>query len=116
MTFADKHCVPCEDDGFPPLTKEQAADFMLHVPLWSVNDESTEIHRVFRFKNFAEALAFTNKIGALAEEEGHHPDIQLSWGKVGVSLTTHSIKGLSENDFVLAAKIDLLENNTGGMV
>jgi 4a-hydroxytetrahydrobiopterin dehydratase len=103
--------VPCEDDGFPPLTKEQAADFLPHVPLWSMNDEATHITRVFRFKNFKEALDFTNKIGALAEEEGHHPDIQLGWGKVGVTLTTHAVKGLSENDFVLAAKIDLLEEH-----
>ncbi|MDB5195486.1 MAG: phhB [Parcubacteria group bacterium] len=107
-SLADKKCVPCEDDGFPALTKEQASDFLPHVPLWSINDEATEIHRTFRFKDFKEALAFTNKVGALAEEEGHHPDIQLGWGKVGIKLTTHSLKGLSENDFVLAAKIDLL--------
>jgi 4a-hydroxytetrahydrobiopterin dehydratase len=106
--LSDKKCVPCEDDGFPPLTKEQVGDFLPHVPLWSINDEATEIHRTFRFKNFKEALDFTNKVGALAEEEGHHPDIQLGWGKVKVSLTTHAVKGLSENDFVLAAKIDLL--------
>lgn len=105
----DKHCVPCEDDGFPPLTKEQAASFMEHVPLWSINDDSTEISRLFRFTDFKSALAFTNKVGELAEEEGHHPDIMLSWGKVGIRLSTHSIKGLSENDFVLAAKIDILE-------
>lgn len=107
-SLADKKCVPCEDDGFPALTKEQAADFMPHVPLWSIDDDSTHIHRVFRFKNFKEALEFTNKVGAIAEEEGHHPDIQLGWGKVGVTLTTHSLKGLSENDFVLAAKVDLI--------
>ncbi|MGE5541224.1 MAG: 4a-hydroxytetrahydrobiopterin dehydratase [Bacillota bacterium] len=106
--LASKKCVPCENDGFPPLTKEQANDFMQHVPLWSVNEEATEIFRTFRFPDFKQALEFTNKIGALAEEEGHHPDIQLGWGKVGVTLTTHSVKGLSENDFVLAAKIDLL--------
>lgn len=108
--LASKRCIPCEGDDFPALTKEQAADFMPHVPLWSINEDSTEISRLFRFKDFKEALKFTNKIGALAEEEGHHPDIMLAWGKVGVKLTTHSIKGLSENDFVLAAKIDLLEH------
>ncbi len=110
--LSDKKCVPCEDDGFPPLTKEQAADFMEHVPLWSIDSASIEISRLFRFKDFKEALAFTNQVGALAEEQGHHPDIRLGWGKVGVTLTTHSIKGLSENDFVLAAKIDLLEKKT----
>lgn len=107
--LAKKKCVPCDNEGFPALSKEQAADFMEHVPLWSLNDDATEIYRTFRFKNFKEALAFTNRVGALAEEEGHHPDIMLSWGKVGITLTTHSVKGLSENDFVLAAKIDLLE-------
>ncbi len=108
--LADKKCVPCEDEDFPALTKEQAADFLTHVPLWSSNDESTVIHRVFRFKNFKDALAFTNEVGAVAEEQGHHPDISLGWGKVEVKLTTHSIKGLSENDFIVAAKIDLLES------
>lgn len=107
--LAKKDCVPCEDEDFPPLTPEQAKDFMEHVPLWSINADSTEISRVYRFKNFKEALAFTNQIGELAEEQGHHPDIQLGWGKVGVTLTTHSIKGLSENDFVIAARIDLLD-------
>jgi 4a-hydroxytetrahydrobiopterin dehydratase len=107
--LASKKCVPCEGDDFPALTKEQAADFMMHVPLWSINDESTAINRTFRFKNFKDALAFTNEVGAIAEEQGHHPDIALAWGKVGISLTTHSIKGLSENDFIVAAKIDLLE-------
>lgn len=106
--LSKKHCVPCEDDGFPPLTREQAADFMEHVPLWSLNEDATVINRTYRFKDFKEALEFVNSVGALAEEEGHHPDIQLSWGKVGVSLTTHSIKGLSENDFILAVKIDML--------
>ncbi len=106
--LASKHCVPCEDEDFPALTPEQAKDFMGHVPLWSINDDSTEIHRIYRFPDFKEALAFTNKVGAEAEEQGHHPDIKLGWGKVRVSLTTHSVKGLSENDFILAARIDLI--------
>ena len=108
--LADKHCVPCEDDGFPPLTPEQAKDFLEHTPLWSMNEESTSIHRVFRFPDFKSALAFVNGVGKVAEEEWHHPDIKLGWGKVEIQLTTHSIKGLSENDFIVAAKIDLLPN------
>ena len=107
--LTDKHCVPCEDESFPPLNTAQVGDFMEHVPLWSTNADSTEITRVFRFKDFKDALAFTNNVGNLAEAEGHHPDIQLGWGKVGLKLTTHSIKGLSENDFILAVKIDLLD-------
>lgn len=103
-----KKCVPCEDKDFPAFTAPQARDFMEHVPMWSLNDKTTQINRTFRFKDFAEALAFTNKVGAVAEEEGHHPDIQLGWGKVGITLSTHSIGGLSENDFIVAAKIDLL--------
>ncbi|MEK7602214.1 MAG: 4a-hydroxytetrahydrobiopterin dehydratase [Patescibacteria group bacterium] len=108
--LAQKKCVPCEDEDFPALTPPQAKDFMEHVPLWSLNEDSTELFRVFRFKDFKEALAYTNEIGEVAEEEGHHPDISLGWGKVEVRLTTHSIHGLSENDFIVAAKIDLLEN------
>jgi 4a-hydroxytetrahydrobiopterin dehydratase len=106
--LADKHCVPCEDDGFPALTPEQAKDFIEHTPLWSLNEESTSIHRVFRFADFKTALAFVNEVGKVAEEEWHHPDIKLGWGKVEVKITTHSIKGLSENDFIVAAKVDLL--------
>lgn len=105
--LADKECIPCEGD-WPALTPEQAADFMEHVPGWGLDVESRSISRMYTFKDFKEALAFTNKVGELAEEEGHHPDIFLSWGKVGIGLTTHSINGLSENDFILAAKIDLL--------
>lgn len=108
MSLSEKHCVPCEDDGFPALTKEQAQDLMEQVPAWALADDAKSIRRVFGFKDFATALAFTNTLGKLAEEEWHHPEIRLSWGSVEVTLTTHSIKGLSENDFILATKIDLL--------
>ena len=73
---------------------------------WKLAHDFKHISKEFTFKNFADALAFVDKIGALAEEEGHHPDITLAWGKVGVTLTTHAIGGLSQNDFILAAKID----------
>lgn len=107
MDLAQKKCVACEG-GFPALTKEQAKDFHVEVPKWSMNEEATVISRTFSFKDFKEALAFTNEVGKLAEEDWHHPDLKLSWGKVEISLTTHAVKGLSENDFILAAKIDLL--------
>lgn len=107
--LAEKHCVPCGDKDFPPLTKEQAADLMPHIPEWKVNAGATEISREFGFKDFWTALTFVNRVGKLAEEENHHPDIALSWGKVGIRLSTHEIKGLSENDFVLAVKIDLIQ-------
>lgn len=107
--LAKKDCVPCEDKDFPPLTREQAQDFMQHVPQWSLSGDAKEIRRSYRFQDFKEALVFVNKVGAVAEEQGHHPDIRFTWGKVEISLSTHSIGGLSENDFILAAKIDLLE-------
>lgn len=106
--LAHKRCVPCEG-GFPALTKDQASDYLPHVPEWKMNDAGTEIARTFKFADFAEALEFANKIGELAQEEWHHPDLSVAWGNVGVLLTTHAVKGLSENDFIMAAKIDLLD-------
>ena len=106
--LADKKCIPCEDKNFPPFTPEQAKDMMEHIPGWELSGTSTIISRNYTFKNFAEALAFANKIGEIAEEQSHHPDLTVSWGKVGVMLTTHSIKGLSESDFIVAAKINLI--------
>ncbi|HYF29397.1 MAG TPA: 4a-hydroxytetrahydrobiopterin dehydratase [Candidatus Paceibacterota bacterium] len=107
--LSKKKCKPCEDDGFPALTKEQAGDLMQHIPEWTLSERGTSITRQFPFKDFKEALAFANKVGELADEEWHHPDLIVAWGRVEVLLTTHSVKGLSENDFILAAKIDLLE-------
>ncbi len=89
-----------------PLFRTKAVELQTEVPLWSLALDSKSISRAYTFKNFAEALVFVNKVGALAETEGHHPDIALSWGKVDRTLSTHSIGGLSENDFILAAKID----------
>jgi 4a-hydroxytetrahydrobiopterin dehydratase len=103
-TLASKHCVPCEG-GVPALTAEQIASLLSELDGWSVED-GKKLKRTYRFRDFAQALAFVNKAGALAEAEGHHPDLLLSWGKVGVELWTHAIGGLSENDFILAAKLD----------
>lgn len=102
-----RRCKPCEG-GFPALTKAQATDLLPHVPGWRLNEEATDIARVYSFPDFAKALAFVDRVGALAEEEGHHPDIELSWGRVRIRLSTHEVRGLSENDFILAAKIDML--------
>lgn len=106
--LAQKKCVACEG-GVPKLTRMDAEAFLMHTPRWSLNEDATEISREFRFKDFKEAMAFANAIGEIAEEEGHHPDLRVSWGKVGIHLTTHAIGGLSENDFIVAAKVDLLE-------
>ena len=91
-----------------PLTIQEAQTLLKDIPAWMLSPDVKKVARQFTFKNFSEALAFTNKVGAIAEEEGHHPDITLSWGKVGIELTTHAIGGLSENDFILAAKIDAI--------
>lgn len=105
--LAAKVCVACEG-GVPPLSKEQAKQLSAQIQGWTVSGDSKWLSKEFKFKDFKEALAFTNKVGEIAEKEGHHPDIVLSWGKVVIELTTHAIQGLSENDFILAAKIDQL--------
>ena len=99
-----KHCVPCEG-GIPALTAEEIAPLMRQLDGWSVEGVE-KLTKSYRFPDFVQALAFVNRAGAIAEEEGHHPDLFLTWGKVGVELTTHAIHGLSENDFILAAKLD----------
>ncbi|HEX5774903.1 MAG TPA: 4a-hydroxytetrahydrobiopterin dehydratase [Candidatus Paceibacterota bacterium] len=110
--LSKKKCVPCEGD-FPAFTKEQATDMMEHIPEWTLSDNGKAITRSFPFKDFKSALAFANKVGKVAEEEWHHPDLIVAWGRVEVLLTTHSIKGLAENDFIMAAKIDLLIDDHG---
>jgi 4a-hydroxytetrahydrobiopterin dehydratase len=105
--LAKKHCIPCSG-GVPPLTSDQIAELSPQlVAEWSVVD-GHHLERVWALDDFEQALALTNKIGELAEEEGHHPDIFLAWGKVKLTIFTHSIDGLSEADFILAAKVDQL--------
>jgi 4a-hydroxytetrahydrobiopterin dehydratase len=105
--LSDKKCVPCQG-GVPPLAGEELKKLAAELGGgWAVVEER-RLERTFKFKNFAEALAFTNRVGALAEAEGHHPDIHLSWGRVKIILTTHKINGLTESDFIMAAKIDAL--------
>lgn len=105
MDLAKKRCKSCEG-GMPPATKEEAEMLLKRVNNWTLSEDGKRISKNFTFKDFAGALAFANKVGAIAEEEGHHPDLFVGWGKVRVELTTHALKGLSENDFILAAKID----------
>jgi 4a-hydroxytetrahydrobiopterin dehydratase len=106
MPLSDKNCVPCHG-GVPALTAGQVSEIKSEVPFWSVV-ENHHLERTFRFPDFVTALAFVNRIGALAEEQGHHPDILLAWGKVAVTIWTHAVNGLTESDFVLASKIDRL--------
>lgn len=106
--LAKKKCVACEG-GVAPLNRVEAEVLLQQLRGWTLADDAKTISKTFAFKNFAEALAFVNKVGAIAEAEGHHPDIELSWGKAAIALTTHAIGGLSENDFILAAKVDELQ-------
>jgi 4a-hydroxytetrahydrobiopterin dehydratase len=106
-SLANEKCVPCRG-GVPPLKGAELRELQAQLAAgWRVVDEHhLELERTF--PDFATALAFVNRVGALAEEEGHHPDIDLAWGKVRITLWTHKIDGLSRSDFVLAAKIDQL--------
>lgn len=107
MFLADKKCVPCEG-GTPPLPRERVEELLRETSEWGVDAEFKEIKRVFKFKDFKVAMVFVNRVAEIAEAEGHHPDITINWNKVSLSLSTHSIGGLSENDFILAAKINAL--------
>src|SRR5687767_4326081 len=105
--LADRECVPCKG-GVPPLKSENLAVLERELDHgWRVVKEH-HIEKEFKFKDFAEALRFTNRVGKLAEDVGHHPDIYLAWGKVKITLWTHKIDGLTESDFILAAKIQQL--------
>jgi 4a-hydroxytetrahydrobiopterin dehydratase len=102
--LADQSCVPCRG-GVPPLEGEPLEKLSAQLPDWKVVD-GHHINRTFLFPDFKSALDFVNRVGAVAETEGHHPDLCLAWGRVDVITYTHKIKGLTESDFVLAAKID----------
>jgi len=105
--LAEKTCVPCRG-GVSPLTMAEARKLLYQASSWTIADDASRIVRTFRFENFKEAMAFVNKIGELSETEGHHPDIAFGWGYATVTMQTHKIKGLHENDFIMAAKIDRL--------
>jgi len=105
MNLTSKTCVPCQG-GIPPLTRVEANTFLEQTPDWTLSDAADRISRSFAFNDFVASLDFVNKVGALAEEEGHHPDISFGWGYADIEIFTHKIKGLHENDFILAAKID----------
>jgi 4a-hydroxytetrahydrobiopterin dehydratase len=102
--LAAKSCVPCRE-GTPALKGEGLVHFAQQVPDWSVVEEH-HLLRTFVFPDFKTALDFVNRAGAVAESEGHHPDLLLAWGRVEAKVYTHKIDGLSENDFILAAKLD----------
>lgn len=104
MALADQTCVPCRG-GVPPLQHDAIQTLQPKIPHWEVPNDH-HLFRVFRFPDFKKALDFVNRAGVIAEEQGHHPDLLLAWGKVEVTICTHTINGLTESDFILAAKLD----------
>ncbi|MFZ2007881.1 MAG: 4a-hydroxytetrahydrobiopterin dehydratase [Stellaceae bacterium] len=103
--LAEKACTPCRG-GIPPLSRDEAVYFNEQTPDWDLADGASRIERTYHFKNFREAFAFVERAAALAEAESHHPDIGFGWGFATISLRTKKIKGLHENDFIMAAKLD----------
>ena len=103
MPLLEKKCIPCEG-GASPLKQDEVQKLLKEIPSWEI--KSGRVYKQFKFKNFNESIAFVNKVAEIAENESHHPDITINYNKVGIELYTHSIKGLSENDFIVAAKID----------
>jgi 4a-hydroxytetrahydrobiopterin dehydratase len=106
--FAEQHCVPCEG-GTAPLSIEDARGIIEYMKGWTLAPDAKSIFREFLFKDFKEAMVFVNKVAAIAESEGHHPDIHTWWNKVRLELSTHAIGGLSSNDFIIAAKVNQLD-------
>lgn len=108
-TLTNLKCVACRADA-PHVTEAEVAQFRPQVPDWQLLERNgiPQLERVYKFKNFVEALAFTNRVGELAEAEGHHPAILVEWGRATVTWWTHKIKGLHRNDFIMAAKTDQL--------
>jgi 4a-hydroxytetrahydrobiopterin dehydratase len=104
--LSSRSCVPCHG-GVPRLEGEELAKFAGQVPAWEAVEEH-HLRRRYKFSNFRDALDFVNRVGAVAEDEGHHPDISFGWGYCDVTIYTHAIDGLSESDFILAAKIERL--------
>lgn len=102
--LARKQCVPCRG-GVPPLSEDKARQLLEQFEGWTI-ERNHHLAREFTYPDFAEALAFVNRVGEIAEQQGHHPDIYLAWGKARIEIWTHKIDGLTESDFILAAKID----------
>jgi 4a-hydroxytetrahydrobiopterin dehydratase len=115
MDLKEKTCIPCEG-GMPSLTSKEVTNLLGQVPGWEAGADKTpppgggemKLHKTYRFDDFLAAMAFVDKVAALAEEQAHHPDFCVHYNVVDITLWTHAVKGLSENDFILAAKIDAI--------
>lgn len=103
--LVQKRCLPCEG-GVRPFREVEARKYLSALSGWELNEDGLVIRKLYKFKSFKEVIVFFNRIAAIAEEENHHPDLKIGYSRVGVELSTHAIKGLSENDFILAAKFD----------
>jgi len=109
MKLALKTCTPCRG-GILPLTSTEVETYLPQVPDWDLIDSATKIERIFKFNNFVEAMNFAQKVGELAEQQGHHPELTVGWGYCKVLFYTHKINGLHENDFIIAAKVNQLSS------
>ncbi len=107
MSLSAKTCTPCRG-GVPPLARQEAERLLGHTPGWTLDEPTTRIERTFTFPDFATAMHLTTQVAELAEAEGHHPDITVGWGYCRIVFYTHKIKGLHENDFIMAAKVNAL--------
>ena len=110
--LADKKCIPCEGN-IPPFKIEEIHNYLKKVDGWSVKEDGLDGYHLtkdYKFENFLKSQEFVNKVGEIAESEGHHPDIWFGWGYTKIKIYTHAIKGLAESDFILAAKIDKITN------
>ena len=112
MELHERTCVPCRG-GVPPLSAGEVSNLLAKIEGWEA-PRAHHLSKTFKFPDFKTALAFVGRVGAMAEEQGHHPDLQLAWGKVVVEIWTHKIDGLTESDFVFAAKCDRLARPAGG--
>lgn len=112
MDFTKKRCAPCER-GTPRKTAGEVDEALRSVQGWDAQEGKTRIHRQYKFRDFVQAMRFVNALAALAEAEQHHPDFTVHWNTVDVTLWTHTVGGLSENDFIVAAKLDTLPESRG---
>jgi len=107
MGLASRKCEPCRG-GISPIPREEAEGMLPEIPGWELEEGATKIRKTFRFRDFAQAMEFARKVGDVAEEEGHHPDITVGWGYCAVVFQTHKIRALHQNDFIMAAKVNSL--------
>ncbi len=114
MGLSEDHCEACRA-GAPQVTEDEVGTLMPEIPDWEIVEEASvrKLRRVYQFKDFITALAFTNQIGAVAEEQGHHPDLLTEWGKVTVTWWSHKIRGIHKNDFIMAARTDKIYSEQG---